>query len=217
MDLSSLINLLLHFDKYFGTILDNYGSFSYLFLFIIIFLETGLVFTPFLPGDSLIFLVGAFAAQGYLNILVLFLLIVAAAVIGDTFNYWVGFYLGHKISKSKFVKKEYLERTEAFYKKHGGRTIILARFIPIVRTFAPFVAGIGKMNYSKFFSFNFFGGILWVLLFLFSGFFFGNIQFVKDRLTFFVLLIIVLSIIPAVFEFVRQRMKSKKVSTKQIE
>ncbi len=218
MDLTFFIDFIIHFDKYLGEIINNFGGFAYLFLFLIVFLETGLVFTPFLPGDSLLFVAGAFAAQDVLNILLLFVLLSAAAVLGDSVNYWVGFKLGDKISKSRFIKKEHLDRTHEFYRKHGGKTIILARFVPIVRTFAPFVAGVGKMNYKKFFGFNFIGGIIWVALFLFAGFFFGNIPFVEERLTLFILIIIFLSFVPIIVEFVRHKRKRYKnnSSIKQI-
>ena len=204
--ISRLFDFIIHIDKYLGSIIQNYGTFSYLILFLIIFLETGLVITPFLPGDSLIFVAGTFAAKNVINVYLLFLILITAAILGDTFNYWIGNYFGENIfSKSRFFKKEYLDKTKEFYNKHGGKTIIMARFIPIIRTFAPFVAGIGKMNYFKFLVFNISGGIGWVGLFLFGGYFFGNIKFVQDNLSFIVLAIILVSLVPPIIEVLRNR------------
>jgi len=200
------IDFILHIDKHLSTIISNYGIFSYLILFLIIFAETGFVITPFLPGDSLIFVAGAFAAKGSFNILLLFFILALAAILGDTLNYWLGSYFGEKVfTKSRFFKKDYLDRTNAFYQKHGGKTIILARFVPIVRTFAPFVAGVGKMDYLKFLSFNVVGGIIWVALFAFGGYYFGMIPFVEENLTIVIFVIIFLSIIPSVIEFFKAR------------
>mgnify|MGYP001564533224 FL=1 len=204
--ISRLFDFIIHIDKYLGSIIQNYGTFSYLILFLIIFLETGLVITPFLPGDSLIFVAGTFAAKNVINVYLLFLILITAAILGDTFNYWIGKYFGENIfSKSRFFKKEYLDKTKEFYNKHGGKTIIIARFIPIIRTFAPFVAGIGKMNYFKFLVYNISGGIGWVGLFLFGGYFFGNIKFVQDNLSFIVLAIILVSLVPPIIEVLRNR------------
>ncbi len=198
MVFNKFIDIILHLDKYLGQIISQYGTFTYFILFMIIFLETGLVFTPFLPGDSLLFVAGTFAAKGFMNIFLLFLVLTIAAILGDTLNYFIGIYFGEKIfSKTKFVKKEYLDKTKLFYDKHGNKTIILARFIPMVRTFAPFVAGIGRMNYLNFLSYNIIGGILWVGIFVFGGYFFGNIKFVSDNLTYFIIGIIIISVIPA--------------------
>ena len=201
-----LFDFIIHIDKYLGSIIQNYGIFSYLMLFLIIFLETGLVITPFLPGDSLIFVSGTFAAKNLINVYLLFLVLIIAAILGDTVNYWIGNYFGENVFiKSKFFKKEYLDKTKEFYNKYGGKTIIIARFIPIIRTFAPFVAGVGKMEYLKFLSFNVIGGVGWVGIFLFGGYFFGGISFVQENLSTIVLIIIFVSLIPAVFEFVKKR------------
>lgn len=200
-----IINFFLHIDKYLGIVMENYGLLTYLILFAVIFLETGLVITPFLPGDSLLFVVGTFAGAGFLNIYFLFLLLSSAAIIGDSVNYFIGNYFGKKISSGNFVKKEYLQRTQEFYDKYGGKTIILARFIPIIRTFAPFVAGIGKMNYSKFLIFNVTGGLLWVGIFVFSGFFFGGIPLIEQNLNYIIILIIILSLIPIIIELVKKK------------
>ena len=201
-----LIDFILHFDKYLGLFVQDYGILTYLILFLIIFFETGLVITPFLPGDSLLFVAGTFAAQGTLNVLVLFFVLSIAAILGDSLNYWIGNYFGEKVfSKSRFFKKEYLEKTKSFYHKHGSKTIVLARFVPIIRTFAPFVAGVGKMQYAKFLFYNIIGGLVWVALFIFSGFFFGNVGIVKENLTIVILIIIVISVIPGIVEYLRQR------------
>jgi membrane-associated protein len=201
-----LTDFILHLDKYIGSMIDTYGTFTYLILFIVIFLETGIVLAPFLPGDSLLFIVGTFAANGYLDIILLFVILSLAAILGDSANYWLGNAFGEKIfSKSRFFKKEYLEKTKKFYEKHGGKTIILSRFIPIIRTFAPFVAGIGKMSYTRFFAFNVIGGITWVALFLLGGYFFGTLPFVQENLTIIVLVIIIASLIPAVTEYLKHR------------
>jgi len=206
--LFNLIDFIIHIDKYLALIIQNYGLFTYIILFIIIFLETGLVITPFLPGDSLIFLTGAFAAQGVFNIVILFLILVLAAVLGDTVNYWIGNYFGDKVfSKSSLFKREYLEKTRQFYKKYGGKTIIYARFIPIIRTFAPFVAGIGAMDYTRFLIFNVIGALSWVLIFLSGGYFFGGVPIVKNNLTIVILLIILISILPPLIEYLRHKLR----------
>ncbi len=204
-----LIDFVLHIDKYVSIMINSFGLFTYLILFLIIFLETGLVITPFLPGDSLIFVSGAFASLGDLNIFVLYIIFVIAAIIGDSANYFLGNYFGPKLFKNNFLfKEEYLEKTEKFYDKYGSKTIILARFIPIIRTFAPFVAGIGKMNYKKFIIYNVLGGVLWVSLFLFGGYFLGSVPIVKNNLTIFIFIIIIASIIPAIVEYFRQKKKN---------
>ena len=210
LSITDLINFILHIDIYVGAIIQSYGVLTYLILFIIIFLETGIVVTPFLPGDSLIFVAGAFSAQGYLNPFLLFFVLAIAAILGDSFNYWIGKFFGEQVSNWKFVKKEYLQRTEKFYELHGGKTIILARFIPIIRTFAPFVAGIGKMDYPRFLSFNVVGGIIWTALFTFGGYFFGGISFIKENLGMATLIIIFVSLIPVLIELIREKLKSKR-------
>ena len=194
-------------------VINQFGLFTYIFLFLIIFMETGLVITPFLPGDSLLFAAGTLAVAGGLNIYLLFLLLASAAILGDTVNYWIGYMIGPRIFEKKripFLKKEHLERTEKFYEKYGGKTIILARFIPIIRTFAPFVAGIGKMIYSKFVTFNIAGGIAWVGFFLFAGYFFGNLPIIKDNYHFAIVGIIFISVLPAVIEYLKHHKDRKK-------
>ncbi|MEW6128248.1 MAG: DedA family protein [Acidobacteriota bacterium] len=210
--IKSLIDLFLHLDKHLNEIIRDYGVWTYLILFLVIFCETGLVVTPFLPGDSLLFAAGALAATegSPLSVWLLFFLLCIAAVIGDTVNYWIGAKIGPKVftqEKSRFFKKEHLLRTQKFYEKYGGKTIIIARFIPIVRTFAPFVAGIGTMNYFKFISYNVIGGILWVSICLFLGYFFGNIPIVKKNFSLVILAIVFISVLPAVFEIIRSRFK----------
>ncbi len=208
----NLIDFILHLDKYLGQIIQNYHSWTYLLLFFIIFMETGFVVTPFLPGDSLIFAAGAFAGLGYLNVGILFVILALAAIAGDTANYWIGHTIGPRAFSGnvRFLKKEYLDRTHAFFEKHGGKTIIIARFIPIIRTFAPFVAGVGAMTYPKFIAYNVIGGLAWVALFTFGGYFFGNLPFVQDNFTFVILAIIFISILPAVIELFKGRMQSRQ-------
>jgi membrane-associated protein len=209
--IKNLIELVLHLDKHLNVIIQNYGVWTYMLLFVVIFIETGLVVTPFLPGDSLLFAAGTFAALGSLNIGLLFVLLAAAAIGGDTVNYWIGHFIGPKVfSKEdvRFLNKEYLDRTHRFYEKHGGKAIILARFIPIIRTFAPFVAGIGKMTYWRFISYNVIGGLAWPAIFLFGGYFFGNIPFVKRNFTLVILAIIFISVLPMIIEFLNHRLRS---------
>src|SRR3989344_7385355 len=178
----NLIDFILHIDKYLYLIVQDYGILSYLILFFIVFCETGLVVTPFLPGDSLLFVAGTLAANGILNLFFLFLVFVIAAILGDTVNYWIGNYFGERVFlKSRFVNKNYIEKTKEFYRKHGGKTIVIARFIPIIRTFAPFIAGVGKMNYLSFLAYNVIGGIVWVALFTLGGYYFGNMPIVKEN------------------------------------
>ena len=209
-----LVDFVLHMDKYLPTIIQALGIWTYLVLFFVIFMETGFVVTPFLPGDSLLFAAGAIAAvsNGGLNVITLYIVVAAAAVLGDTANYWIGHYIGPRAfsGKIRFLKKEYLDRTQAFYDKHGGKTILLARFVPIVRTFAPFVAGVGKMHYTYFISYNVFGGLFWTALFVFGGYFVGNLEFIKNNFSLVVILIILISILPGVVEIVKARMHSTK-------
>jgi len=211
MDLiKTFFDIFMHLDKHLGAVIQSYGIWTYLILFLIIFCETGLVITPILPGDSLLFAAGAFAAIGALEVMWLFILLTIAAVAGDTLNYWIGSYMGPKIfhkEKVRFLNREYLDRTHAFYEKHGGKTIIIARFMPIIRTFAPFVAGIGKMTYLHFISYNLVGGIVWIASFVFGGFFFGNIPVVKRNFTLVIMAIIVLSVMPGVIEYLRHRFR----------
>lgn len=211
MDLiKTFLDIFMHLDKHLGSVIQAYGIWTYLILFLIIFCETGLVITPILPGDSLLFAAGAFAAIGALEVMWLFALLTIAAIAGDTLNYWIGSYMGPKIfhrEKVRFLNREYLDRTHRFYEKHGGKTIIIARFMPIIRTFAPFVAGIGKMTYLHFISYNVVGGLVWIASFIFGGFFFGNIPMVKRNFTLVILVIIFLSILPGILSFIRHRMK----------
>jgi membrane-associated protein len=205
-----LIDLFLHLDEHLSAVIEAYGVWTYVFLFAIIFMETGLVIFPFLPGDSLLFAAGTFAGMGSLNIWVLLISLSVAAILGDTVNYWIGHYIGPKAfsGEIRFLKKEYLDRTHAFYEKHGGKTIILARFIPIIRTFAPFVAGIGAMTYGHFITYNVVGGIAWVAIFTLGGYFFGSMPFVQENFTYVVLAIILISVLPGVIEFLRERAKN---------
>ncbi|MGB2964976.1 MAG: DedA family protein [Anaerolineales bacterium] len=206
-----LIDFVLHMDVYLNDIISNYGAWTYGILFFVIFMETGFVVTPFLPGDSLLFAAGTFAALGALNPLYLFLLLSVAAVIGDTVNYSIGANIGPRAfsGEIKFLKQEHMDRTQEFYEKHGGKTIILARFIPIIRTFAPFVAGIGTMKYSKFILFNVIGGISWVAIFISLGYFFGNIPFVQKNFELVIFAIIFISFIPPIYEFFKVRREGK--------
>lgn len=208
--LTYFIDIFLHLDKHLNVIIQNYGVWTYMILFLIIFCETGLVVTPILPGDSLLFAAGAFAAMGSLDPYLLFVLLTVAAVAGDTLNYGIGHFLGPKVFQredSRFLKREYLDRTHAFYEKHGGKTIIIARFMPIIRTFAPFVAGVGSMTYLSFLAYNVIGGILWIAIFIFGGYMFGNIPAVKHNFTLVIFAIIFVSILPGIIEFLRHRMK----------
>lgn len=206
----NLIDFIIHIDRYLSILIQIYGSWVYGLIFVIIFLETGLVITPFLPGDSLIFAAGAFAGAGILNVFLLFLILSLAAILGDSANYFIGNSLGKKVfEKTALFKKEYYERTEHFYEKHGSKTIVIARFIPIIRTFAPFVAGIGKMNYFKFLSYNIIGGIAWVGLCLFAGYFFGGIPLVKDNFTIAILLIVLISFLPLIYKFLKHKLRKR--------
>jgi len=206
---ASLLDLFLHLDEHLANIINQYGTWTYGILFAVIFLETGFVVTPFLPGDSLLFAAGTFAALGSLNVYLLAGLLMLAAILGDTVNYSIGHYLGARAYNIKFLKKEYFDRTHAFFEKHGGKTIFLARFVPIVRTFAPFVAGIGKMSYTYFITYNFVGGVVWVLLFTFAGYFFGNIPFVRENFEFVIIGIILVSFVPMAVEWWKARREAK--------
>jgi membrane-associated protein len=213
MDLVTyFIDLFLHLDKHLSLVIQTYGTWTYFLLFFVIFMETGFVVTPFLPGDSLLFAAGTFASPALgsaLNIWVLYFLLIGAAVLGDNVNYWIGRLIGRRAfsGEIRFLKKAYLERTEVFYQKHGRKTIILARFAPILRTFAPFVAGVGKMSYMNFVIFDIIGGITWVSLFTWGGYFFGNLPFVKDNFSFVVLAIILISLMPAFIEIIKSRLR----------
>jgi membrane-associated protein len=205
-----VLDLFLNIDKYLGEIITKYGIWTYAILFLVIFMETGFVVTPFLPGDSLLFAAGTFAALEYFNVYILFILLFVAAVLGDTVNYWIGNKMGPRVFKreSKYIKKEYLLKTQEFYNKHGGKTIVIARFVPIIRTFAPFVAGVGTMSYPRFFVFNVFGGFLWTFLFIFGGYFFGNIPVVKHNFELVIIVIIFLSVLPMIVEVVRSKLRN---------
>lgn len=210
--ISTIIDLFLHLDKHLAVVIQQYGLWTYLLLFLVIFLETGLVITPFLPGDSLLFAAGTFAGMGVLNIWVLFISLSIAAIIGDTVNYWIGHYIGPRAFSGniRFLKKEYLDRTHDFYERHGGKTIILARFIPIIRTFAPFVAGIGAMSYGRFITYNVVGGVLWVGIFTFLGYYFGSLEFVRNNFSIVVLAIIIISVLPIIIEFLMNRLRAAR-------
>lgn len=213
--LQFFIDFVLHIDVHLAELVQNYGVWIYGILFLIIFCETGLVVTPFLPGDSLLFVAGTLAALGssHINVHLMVLLLIGAAILGDASNYFTGKFFGEKLFSnpgSKIFKRAYLDKTHEFYEKHGGKTIIIARFVPIVRTFAPFVAGMGKMTYAHFFSFNVIGGVCWVPLFMYAGYFFGEMDFVKHNLSLLIIAIIFVSLLPGIFEIVRQKMKRKK-------
>jgi membrane-associated protein len=206
-----LIDFILHIDEHLTSIIAQYGMWTYAILFGIIFVETGLVIMPFLPGDSLLFAAGAFASRGALNPFVLTVLLSVAAVIGDTVNYWIGRYFGPRAFKSdsKLLNKKHLDRAQAFYDRHGGKAIVMARFVPIVRTFAPFVAGVGAMDYPKFLFYNVFGGVLWISLFVWAGYFFGNIPAVEKNFELVIFAIIGLSVVPMVVEFIKERKRTR--------
>lgn len=197
--IAGVLDFVIHLDKHLGQMIDSFGGWSYFILFAIVFAETGLIVTPFLPGDSLLFVVGAFAARGAFDLWLIFFVLTAAAIIGDTVNYAIGKYFGDRIltrGGGRFFKREHVEKTHAFFERHGGKTIILARFVPIVRTFAPFVAGLGKMDYAKFLIYNVTGAILWVAIFLFGGYYFGNMPAVKDNFLIAIAGMILISLLP---------------------
>ncbi len=206
--LKDLFEIVMHLDKHLYDLINSYGSWTYAILFAIIFCETGLVVTPFLPGDSLLFAAGALAAITPMKVHWLLILLSLAAIIGDTLNYWIGYSVGPRVfnkQNSRLFNKEHLERTNRFYEKYGVKTIILARFVPIIRTFAPFVAGIGKMTYGRFITYNVVGGLLWILILVLAGYFFGNIPVVKKNFTIVIFAIIIISVMPAVYEYLRGR------------
>lgn len=210
--LKDLIDIVLHLDIHLAELISSYGTWTYAILFLIIFCETGLVVFPILPGDSMLFAAGALAATSELDVHILAMLLTIAAVLGDSVNYAIGKAIGPKVfhyESSRFFKKEHLIRTHEFYEKYGGVTIIVARFIPIIRTFAPFVAGIGSMTYSKFILFNLFGGIFWIYSLTYAGYFFGNIPFVKNNFALVIVAIVFISILPGIAAYLNTRFKKK--------
>ena len=209
--ITTLVDIFLHLDKFLGDIITQYGTMTYIILFVVIFCETGLVVTPFLPGDSLIFAAGTFAALNALNPWILFVLLVIAAVGGDAVNYWIGNTIGPRAytGEIKLIKKEYIDKTHAFFEKHGGKTIFLARFVPIVRTFAPFVAGVGEMTYGYFLKYNLVGGIAWVSIFLSLGFFFGTLPFVQKNFELVIIAIILISVVPMGLEWFKAHREAR--------
>jgi membrane-associated protein len=216
--LKKIIDIALHLDRYLSAIIQQYGLWTYAILFVVIFIETGFVVMPFLPGDSLLFAAGTFAALKALKIGWLIAALSAAAIIGDTVNYWVGHHLGPKVFRqehARFFKKEYLDRTHAFYEKHGGKTIIIARFVPIIRSFAPFVAGVGRMSYGRFLAFNVVGGIGWVVLLTGAGYFFGGIPLIKNNYSIAVLAIIAISTVPIAVEYLRHRRQKTRARSQR--
>ena len=211
--LKNCVDVLLHFDQYLNVLIQDYGMLTYVILFFIVFAETGLVVFPFLPGDSLLFAAGAFAALESLDIKLVFITFCVAAVLGDTLNYAIGKFIGQTIYESanlRFIKKEHLFKTHQFYEKHGPITIIIARFIPVVRTFAPFVAGVGEMHYIKFLSYNEIGGLLWVFLFTLGGYYFGNLPIVKQNFSLFIVAVVFISILPLIIGFFKQKRSSQQ-------
>jgi len=211
-----VLDFILHVDTYLNDIITRYGAWTYGLLFVVIFMETGFVVTPFLPGDSLIFAAATFAARGALDPWLMFFILSIAAIGGDTANYWIGHAIGSKAytGEVKWIKKEYMERTHAFFEKHGGKTIFLARFVPIIRTFAPFVAGVSEMSYRHFITWNLVGGVTWVATFTLLGYFFGNIPFVQDNFELVIIAIVLISFIPAVVEVLKARKEIKKRAVK---
>ena len=203
--MSNLFDFLLHLDVHLTALVQQYGNFTYGILFLIAFCETGLVFTPFLPGDSLIFVAATLASQHFLNILILWVAFTVASILGDSVNYWVGTRFGHKLEQSKALRVDYLQKTQDFYAKYGKKTLVMARFIPVVRTFAPFVAGMGRMNYADFLFYNVVGGVAWVSFFTGVGYFFGRVTWVQNHLETVILGIIALSLVPPVLEWWKLR------------
>jgi len=214
-----IFDFILHVDKHLADLICYFGSWTYVMLFVIVFAETGLVITPFLPGDSLLFAVGTLAGGGLLSIWISYFTLLVAAILGDTVNYWIGHYIGPKVfskENSRFFKKEYLEKTREFYEKYGGKTIIIARFLPIIRTFAPFVAGVGKMHYGTFFFYNIFGGFIWVTSLVFAGFYLGGLSFIKANFEYAIFAIIALSLLPMIIEYIKYK-RGPKISRRQLE
>ena len=212
--LSTIIDIFLHLDVHLGEVIKDYGTLTYFILFAIIFCETGLVVTPFLPGDSLLFAAGAFAALGSLELPLLLGILYLAPILGDSTNYWIGRFIGPKVysANSRWVKREYIDKTHAFYEKHGGKTIVVARFMPIFRTFAPFVAGIGTMNYLRYFTFSVFGTLLWITACVVAGYYFGNIPFVKKNFSLVIFAIIGISVLPMVIHLAQDWLKKRRAA-----
>ena len=209
---AQLLDLVMHLDQHLAALIAHYGHWVYGILFLIIFCETGLVVLPFLPGDSLLFVVGALAASGSLDVQWVILLLMLAAFLGDNTNYWIGRFLGARIftPDSRWLNRAHLAKTEAFYAKHGGKTVFLARFLPILRTFAPFVAGIGHMSYQRFLMFCILGSIVWINGLVFAGYFFGNLPFIKNNLTLVILAIVAISLAPAIVQLIKSRRQSRQ-------
>ena len=204
-----LLDFILHLTTHLSTVVEHFGLWTYAILFLLIFLETGIVFAPFLPGDSLLFATGSLAVFTSINVHLIVVLLIIAAFLGDTCNYWIGHWFGEKLVKKGIIKQKYIDKTHAFFERHGGKTIIIARFVPVVRTFAPFVAGMGEMAYRRFMIYNLSGACLWVILVTYAGYFFGNVPIVKNNFSVVVLIIIILSIMPAVIEIIRHRFFKK--------
>ena len=213
--LTQFIDIVLHLDRHLIWLIQNYENWIYLILFLIIFCETGLVVMPFLPGDSLLFVAGTISASGMMDVQFLVILLMLAAFSGDNTNYWIGRYFGPRVftqTDSRILNRKHLERTNSFYEKHGGKTIIFARFLPIFRTFAPFVAGIGRMVYTRFMTYSALGSFFWINSFIFGGYFFGNVPMVKNNLSFFILGIVLISVIPGIIQFIRNWIENQKES-----
>lgn len=211
--METILKFILHIDTYLELIINQFGALTYVILFVIVFAETGFVVTPFLPGDSLLFVAGTLAGKGLFSIWVLYITLLVAAILGDTLNYWIGHFLGPKVFQKKNARlfnPAYLEKTQKFFAKHGGKTIILARFIPIIRTFAPFVAGIGTMNYSQFILYNIAGGFLWVTLFVWGGYFLGSLPIVQENFHTAIIVIIFLSLLPPTYEIIKSKREKHK-------
>ncbi|MEK7534651.1 MAG: DedA family protein [Patescibacteria group bacterium] len=207
-----IFDFILHFDEHSANIINLFGVFTYVILFFVVFAETGLVVMPFLPGDSLLFVVGTLAGSGYLDIWIVYFTLLIAAILGDTANYWIGHHLGKRVfskENSRIFNKAYLEKTQVFYLKHGGKTIILARFLPIIRTFAPFVAGVGKMHYKTFLFYNVAGAFIWVTSLIFAGYFFGGLPFIKENFEYAVIGIVFVSLVPVLIEYIKYKYSSK--------